>query len=387
MQPWQSAYLRATRIALLLAIGSGASGSLAQYTSPQQPGPQFAPPSRTTAARTLLFVPPVIGSSVDTAIERLRPFRVERRDVPSVRAAGVVVDQEPRAPAQRAAGALVRIDVSDGSRVLVPPVRQRKLDDARARLTTNNLAASVVERESDDAPGMVAAQNPAEGTEVVRGSVVELIVSTGIAIPGVTGETLEEALRRLARFKVQFSEVESSELKGVVVAQDPRATARIASGARVVLEVSDGTRVAVPDLQSTTLAFARENLQEAGLAIVVRNWPAHADAIVKAQSPAARTVVRRGTAVELEVRPPTSWVVAAGAAMLLVAGYVGWLWKRPLVARTPASPTPSSVSTGTTTASVGAEFERGPPASASRVNGVESGGPVKPVDGRDSGRG
>lgn len=383
VQSSRPAFFRVLRLAVLLAVSIASSIASGQYAPPQGVRPA-APLQRVTPTRPLLFVPSVIGSNADTAQERLRQFRVERREVPSVRSAGVVVGQEPRAPEQRPAGSLVRIDVSDGSRVLVPPVRQRKLADARARMTANNLAVAVVETEGDEVPGVVAAQNPVEGSEVARGSTIELIVSTGLAVPSVKGESLEEALRRLTRFKVQFTEIESGELKGTVVEQDPAATTRAAAGSRVVLDVSDGTRIAVPDLQSTTLEFARSSVREAGLAIALRNWPDHPDAIVKAQAPAARTVVRRGTVVELEVRPPTSWAIGAGAVLLLMAGYVGWLWRRPAPARQAASPVPATPSAdrsdATATAPLRAEVEQGPQVSG--VDSVESSGVVNPVDQR-----
>lgn len=382
VQTFRSAH-RLSRWVVLLAMGVASSIASGQYPPPQ--GARPAQPPRAAAVRPLLFVPSVIGSNVDAAQERLRQFRVERRDVPNVRAAGVVVGQEPRAPDQRPAGSLVRIDVSDGSRVLVPPVRQRKLDDARARLTANNLVVAVVEREGDEVPGVVAAQNPVEGSEVARGSTVELTVSTGLAIPSVKGESLEEGLRRLTRFKVQFTEIEGGELKGTVVEQDPPATTRAAAGSRVSLDVSDGTRVAVPDLQSTTLGSARSILREAGLATAVRNWPDHADAVVKTQMPAARTQVRRGAVVELEVRPPTSWAMGAGVVVLLVAGYVGWLWKRPAAPRqaTPrvaAQSGPSAARTGSTPAPVRAEVGLDPAASHSRIDGAGQIAPAIRVD-------
>ena len=381
MQVSRSTTVRALRLAMLVFVGM-ASGASAQYAPPQGARPAAQPP-RAAVTRPLLFVPSVIGSNADAAQERLRQFRVERREVPSVRAAGVVVGQEPRAPEQRPAGSLVRIDVSDGSRVLVPPVRQRKLADARARVTANNLVVAVVEREGDEVPGVVAAQNPAEGSEVARGSTVELVVSTGLAVPSVKGESLEEALRRLVRFKVQFTEIESGEFKGTVVEQDPPAGARVASGSRVALDVSDGTRVAVPDLQSTTLGFARSSLREAGLVIAVRNWPDHSDAIVKSQLPVARTQVRRGTAIELEVRPPTSWLFGAGAVLLLIAGFVGWsLWKRPAAPRPPPSRAPVVRVESASMSPVRAEAGLDPAASSSRIDGAEQIAPAIRVDAR-----
>ncbi len=274
------------------------------------PARAATPGGRRAAVPASVAVPAVIGTSATEAVERLRAFRVERREVPSVRKAGEVIDQDPLPPAQRPGGSTVRIDVSDGSRVLVPPVRNRMLADARTRLSANGLAAEIKEQSSDEAPGTVALQEPPEGSEVVRGGSVTLIVSSGIAVPDVRGESLAEAMRRLARFTAEHVEVQSGELKGAVVEQDPAPGVRVAVGARVRLNVSDGSLVIVPDLQGVRLGAARITLRDAGLPVSVRTWPDHADAVIKSQTPAPRTVVQRGAAVQLEVRPPTSWYLA-----------------------------------------------------------------------------
>jgi beta-lactam-binding protein with PASTA domain len=285
-------------------------------------------------------VPSVIGLPVTEALERLARFSPRQRSVPSFRKAGEVIDQDPRAPAQRAAGSVVVIDVSDGSRVLVPRVSGRAEADARARLATNDLVAESVPQESERAPGLVVSQDPPEASEVDRGSRVRLIVSTGLALPKGVGETLDEARRRLAVFEIDVAEVSSAEPKGIVVEQTPSVATRVAAGSRVRLGVSDGSLVAVPDLKSATLAQARTTLQDAGLALVLRSWPDTANAIVKAQQPAARTVIKRGSSVEIEVRPPTWWIAAVLGVLALVALYFGWLWRRVPVIEAPTDAPP-----------------------------------------------
>jgi serine/threonine-protein kinase len=273
-------------------------------------------------------VPSVIGLPATEAMQRLARFTPRQRSVPSFRTAGEVINQDPRAPAQRAAGSVVVIDISDGSRVLVPRVSGRVEADARARLATNDLVAEVVPQESDRAPGLVVAQDPPEGAEIDRKSRVRVIVSTGLALPKAVGESLDEARRRLAGFEVDAAGVASAELKGIVVEQNPPPASRVAAGARVRLGVSDGSLVAVPDLQSATLGQARMTLRDAGLALALRSGLDTANAVVKSQQPAARTVVQRGSSIGVEVRPPTWWIVGVLAALAVVAGYFVWLWRR-----------------------------------------------------------
>lgn len=282
-----------------------------------------------------LAVPSVVGLTVNEAVARLSRFSARQRSVPSFRKAGEVVDQDPRPPAQRAAGSVVTIDVSDGSRVLVPRVVGRTEADARARLAANSLSVEVVARESDRAPGLVVAQEPEDGGEVDRQGRIRLFVSTGAALPKGVGESLGEARRRLSDFEIEASEVASAEPRGIVVEQEPPAGARVAVGVRVRLKVSDGSLVTVPDLLSLTLARARTTLQEAGLAPVLRGGPDAEAAIVKGQQPAAREVVQRGSRVEIDVRPPTWWIVGVLVVLAAVAGYFVWLWRRVPAAETP----------------------------------------------------
>jgi beta-lactam-binding protein with PASTA domain len=319
----------------------------------------------------------VIGRPAIEAVERLRAFRVERREVASVRKAGEVIDQEPRPPAQRPAGSAVRIDVSDGSRVLVPPVRNRKLADARARLATNGLVAELKEQAADEAPGLVTSQEPVEGSEVARGSSIALVVSSGIAVPDVRGESLQEARRRLVGFNAEHLEVQSGELKGAVVEQDPAPGVRVAAGTRIRLNISDGTLVNVPDLQGVKLGAARSSLRDAGLQASVRSWPDHADAVIKGQTPAPRTVVQRSTLVQLEVRPPTAWYVAGWTLFLLATALgIWWVRRRPAPIVAPAAapaavapvPAPVTLPPVRVTASV-------PDADRSRIDGAVSIGP------------
>lgn len=273
-------------------------------------------------------VPSVIGLPVNEALARLSRFSPRTRSVPSFRKAGEVIDQDPRPPAQRAAGGIVTIDVSDGSRVLVPRLAGRTEADARARLAANSLVADPVPQESEKAPGLVVATEPAEGSEVDRQSRIRLFVSTGLALPKAVGESLGEARRRMSDFVIEAEETPSAELKGIVVEQDPPAAARVAAGARVRLKVSDGSLVLVPDLLSVTLAQARTALQEAGLAHALRSGPDTAGAVVRGQQPAAREVVPRGTRIEIDVRPPAWWIVAVLGVLAAAAGYFVWLWRR-----------------------------------------------------------
>jgi beta-lactam-binding protein with PASTA domain len=261
------------------------------------------------ASPELFEVPPVVGRTYEQALAQLERFAVTRIHVASRRPNGEVTDQEPRPPARRPAGAEVRLEVSDGSLVLVPPVENLTLDSARAAFGEVDLRAEFEEQEGDLAPGLVARQEPAGGAEVERGSTVRLEVSTGLPVPDVVGRQMADAATLLGRFDVQQSSLPGRQPEGEVIDQDPRPPARAAAGTVVRVTVSDGSRVLVPPVEGVALASAQAALAEAGLAAEVEEQPGEIEAgLVATQEPAGGTEVARGSTVRLVVstgpRPP-----------------------------------------------------------------------------------
>lgn len=278
----------------------------------------------TIARPVLVDVPPVIGLPYADALARLQQFTVERGEVASARPRGEVADQNPRPPARRLLRDPVKVLVSDGSLTMVPPVKQLLLEAARRRLhdEERRLGADVTVQEDDAAPDVVLDQDPPAGTEVSRGSTVKLLVSTGLPVPGVTGEPIDEAAKRLVRFTVERTEVESTEPLGRVLDQDPKPPTRGAAGTRVTLRVSDGSLVTVPNVQSQALAAARTALQSVGLAATVMSGPDRDDASVTLQVPSAGALAKRASVVQLQVAPPpvrALWYAAASVAVLATA--------------------------------------------------------------------
>ncbi len=280
-----------------------------------------------TASR-LLEVPYVIGKQFSEASVLLRPFRVRQRIVEGVQPEGEVVDQDPRPPGQRLAGEAVRVDVSDGSLVVVPPVGRLDIAEAQRRLQgEGQLVVEVMERAVDEAPGTVVDQAPEAGKVVRRGSVVQLVVSAGMVMPSVINMSIGEARERLVKFRLRETAVERTEPRGQVIGQHPPAGTHLAAGSPVTVHVSDGSLVAVPALQALTLAAARDALESAG-ALVAEvdkdfNRP---DGTVESQMPTAGAIVKRGSAVRLSVvlpKPPVGWYIAGVAALLAAAG-LGW---------------------------------------------------------------
>lgn len=124
--------------------------------------------------------------------------------------------------------------------------------------------------------GTVIGQDPPAGSDVRRGSEVDLIVSAGpstVEMINVTGMQLSRAESRLEAgpLHLEIARVDrvysSTVAEGEVIAQSVRPGADIEQGTGVVLQVSRGVQqVTVPDLAGMSRSEAEQALVDAGLA-------------------------------------------------------------------------------------------------------------------------
>lgn len=334
---------------------------------------------RITIARNDVAVPSVVGLQNDLARRRLSVFRVEQTTIESVRPAGEVVDQTPRAGERRPPGTPVRISASDGSLVQVPAVTGLDAAAARARLEGGGLTSSSTAREDAAAPSTVVDQQPVAGAIVKRGSRIAIAVSEGLTVPRVVDLQLDAAGATLARFQVEAVPTESEAARGRVIDQSPAPGTRVAAGARVTLRVSDASLVAVPDVRNRTLAQARAALSDAELVARVTDGADESSSQVMEQQPVPGSVVRRRSEISLAVRAPFPWSIVMGAVavtMLLLCGAVGYRLYMRGKARAPEKQQPPPLPPINVVAAV--EFQAAPP----QPDEVERTGPDIRVDAR-----
>ncbi|WP_395672929.1 PASTA domain-containing protein [Inquilinus sp.] len=157
---------------------------------------------------------------------------------------------------------------------------------------------------SDQAPGTVTGQDPAEGTELDEGGQVTLRVAQGAEVLNVVGQlypAAESALRLGHGFQVQrLAGPAGGKVPETVVSQDP---ARVARGGMVRLTVDPG--VPVPSISiPTTQQIAVNALQAAGLGVRI-NGRCESVGVpdqVIALGTAPGTPVAKGTTIDLTIR-------------------------------------------------------------------------------------
>jgi serine/threonine-protein kinase len=204
-----------------------------------------------------------------------------------------------------------------GVQVSVPPVVGESRAEAERILEEADLVP-VIERRvaaTDDSqePGTVVAQDPEEGTEVERGSIVNLTIVAQpdlIAIPDLEGSSLEEAQDALLELGLEPAgpEVEASDTvgEGLVTRTDPAVGEELEEGTPVTIFVSSGPdQVSVPLVTCQSFGSAQNEIERAGLTPVISDQTVAENSQcplgnkVAAQDPPSGTQVAPGSPVTL----------------------------------------------------------------------------------------
>jgi beta-lactam-binding protein with PASTA domain len=212
---------------------------------------------------------------------------------------GVVVGSELAAREAAAAAAAPGGGPGTTRSVQVPPLSRLPQTDAAQVLQDNQLTLGTVSTaDAPDEPGTVTAQDPAANTYAPVGSAVNIVVSSGVAVPSVVGQPEDDAEAALddARLVPVIRREPNPADAGQVFGQDPKAGTRVAGNSTVTLQVSSGPGTQVPRVVGMDYQEAGEALRAVNLYAVVE--PVYSTApegeVIK-QDPVAGVIVDPNT--------------------------------------------------------------------------------------------
>jgi len=205
-----------------------------------------------TVSSNTLTVPDVTNQTKEQATAKLKAagFTPIVAQVDSTLAPGTVVSTDPGANAQlpKAAtgqpGPNVTLNVAREPVVAVPDVSGQDVFAASNAIVAAGLQGQAVSAPSRTvAKGLVIGTNPAAGTQVPKGTTIQVLVSTGpalIDVPNVVGQTQDAAVDVLNTqlglgVQVQLQNAGATK-KGIVIAQNP-AGGQVQEGTTVVIFV------------------------------------------------------------------------------------------------------------------------------------------------------
>ncbi|MCR5034843.1 MAG: Stk1 family PASTA domain-containing Ser/Thr kinase [Clostridia bacterium] len=176
---------------------------------------------------------------------------------------GLVVSQNPEAGSTIKTGSTVTLNISkglgDGS---VPDLTGKMKDELSDYLEAAGFKLGAVTTKASDEPeGTVLSQNPKAGSEVEKGTAIDVVVSDGskakATVPYLVGRSLDEAKGELAGAGLKTGNVSydysSTYAEGEVMWQQYDAGASIDKGSSVKLRVSKG-----PEPTTTTTTTQTE---------------------------------------------------------------------------------------------------------------------------------
>lgn len=171
---------------------------------------------------------------------------------------------------------IAELTVSLGkTETIVPNVINLSLDEAKAKLDSEELRYSVTEEKSNEVPvGYIVRQNPTENYTVSVGSIIELYVSSGpdknqVSIPNLVGKTPSEAKALLKDAGLEFGittyETDNSKSDGIVLSQSLTANKLVDEGTVIDIVVNKKTTV-IPSKPTTSTQKIYLNLTNKGVA-------------------------------------------------------------------------------------------------------------------------
>jgi len=201
----------------------------------------------------------------------------------------------------------------NGTMVSIPNVANLRQNDAQKALENVGLKMHVSDQfayttSASDPEGVVKSQDPQSGTNIKKGSTVEVVLTKAFHIPDVTTMKLDDAKNVLSQNRLTVGNItetaSADNQKGIVTGQDPGANSLSHPGATVNLTVGKGQEmVGVPDLAGKTQDDAVNALTVAGLKADVKQLSSDTvpSGKVISSDPVANTQVAKGSTVIVNV--------------------------------------------------------------------------------------
>jgi beta-lactam-binding protein with PASTA domain len=197
--------------------------------------------------------------------------------------------------------------------VEVPPLTQLTRDEAVTKLEDLGLALGGEHTKftGEAAGGTVIGQTPEAGTDVEKGSAVNLVIeAASVAVPNVVDKPIVDAQQALTAAGLAVADVKQERTGqkpgGTVLKQDPAAGQRVPPQTAVALTV-EAESVQVPRLIGQTLAEATRALQGRQLTVgqVTQRRTGATPGVVLNQSPEEGQTLAPGSSVALTVEQQT----------------------------------------------------------------------------------
>lgn len=271
----------------------------------------------------MMYVPSLINREVEEAQAELDKeevntltLSVEGKNYSTTIVENTIMSQEPFGGRIISAGGVVNVWVSAGiEKIYVPDIQYYTIEEAVAILEDLGFVVKQVREETTEfADGTVLSQSLTPDEEYDKGSVIELVIATGISIgtddvevPDLIGKTFEEAKDILAEAGLFIIKGESSYSaqypQDVVLTQSVNQGEKVKQGSTITVSLNEAQIIRMPDVQYKEQAEAVATLEALGLKVtcVMEKSRNVKKGLVITQSVAAKTEMKEGDKVTLTI--------------------------------------------------------------------------------------
>jgi beta-lactam-binding protein with PASTA domain len=321
----------------------------------------------------MVAVPDVEGLTQDAATAAIAEAKLKvgsvTQQTSNTVATGKVISQDPARGSSLAEGSPVKLFISSGPQmVTVPNVEGLSQAAATTAITGAKLKVGAVTQQTSNmvVTGSVISQDPASGSSLTEGSLVNLVISSGpqmVTVPNVEGLTQAAATAAINRAKLTVGTVIAI---GKVISQDPASGSSVAQGSLVNLVISLGPQmVTVPNVEGLTQAAATAAVTAANLTVGTITQQASntvtAGNVVSQDQPSGSSVAQGS---------PVNLVISSGPQMAAVPNVEGMTQAAATTAITAAKLTVGTVTQQTSsTVPAGNVISQDPASGSSVVQG------------------
>lgn len=242
-------------------------------------------------------------------------------------------------------------------KVTVPNLKGKTLSQAQRAVEAAGLKLKVEKEIYNEkvSPGHVISQQPAAGEKTAKGGTVNIVMSRGletVKTPNLVGKGVDEAEDILKKAGLGMGRVDEGYSDTVaadkIMAQSPKAAAKIEKGATVDVTISKGSEtIEVPDVANNTVDAATSILQNAGFK--VSRFDDYSESIDKdhiiKQSPVSGDKAKKGSTVTITVSKGSSKVTLINLKGMKQSDAAAWLTSNELLSSvTTAAGPPGTVS-------------------------------------------
>lgn len=273
------------------------------------------------ASNAEVAVPSIIGLQQDEAKKLVEDSKLKFVVVStdkSTEAEGTVIKCYPEVGTKVKKDSDVRVSISGGATASIPTVKNMELTAAKKLITDSGFTVGTVTYEASSAlqKDYVISQSPEPGSTNSTDKTIDLVVSSGAevkytTVPDLHGKTVVEASAILANASLKIGSkdtaaTDNAALKDTIKSQSIDPGQKVTEGTAIsvtyyVYQAPAVTQVAVPSI--TNIDSADGQLNAIGLSVgkttAQKTDDQTLDGKVVSTSPAAGTMVDKGTAVNI----------------------------------------------------------------------------------------